>query len=54
MSGAFDLTVIISGRTLKKVAQDLWGALYPTLEDVTGNFATILSCTEYRGEKPDL
>ena len=35
MSGAFDLTVIISGRTLKEVAQFV-GERLSTLEDVTG------------------
>ena len=35
MSGAFDLTVIISGRTLKEVAQFVGQRLAP-LEDVTG------------------
>ena len=35
MSGAFDLTVIISGRTLKEVAQFVGDKLAP-LEDVTG------------------
>ena len=35
MSGAFDLTVIISGRTLKEVAQFVGEKLAP-LEDVTG------------------
>ena len=35
MSGAFDLTVIISGRTLKEVAQFV-GERLATLEDVTG------------------
>ena len=35
MSGAFDLTVIISGRTLKEVAQFV-GQRLATLEDVTG------------------
>ncbi|WP_186566136.1 Lrp/AsnC family transcriptional regulator [Lawsonibacter celer] len=35
MSGAFDLTVIISGRTLKEVAQFVGERLAP-LEDVTG------------------
>ena len=35
MSGAFDLTVIISGRTLKEVAQFVGERLSP-LEDVTG------------------
>ena len=35
MSGAFDLTVIISGRTLKEVAQFV-GERLCTLEDVTG------------------
>ena len=35
MSGAFDLTVIISGRTLKEVAQFVGEGL-STLEDVTG------------------
>ena len=35
MSGSFDLTVIISGRTLKEVAQFVSGRL-ATLEDVTG------------------
>ena len=35
MSGAFDLTVIISGRTLKEVAQFV-GEKLATLEDVTG------------------
>jgi DNA-binding Lrp family transcriptional regulator len=34
MSGAYDLTVIISGRTLKEVAQ--LGERLSTLEDVTG------------------
>lgn len=35
MSGAFDLTVIISGRTLKEVAHFV-GEKLATLEDVTG------------------
>lgn len=35
MSGAFDLTVIISGRTLKEVASFV-GERLSTLEDVTG------------------
>ena len=35
MSGAFDLTVIISGRTLKEVAQFV-GEKLATIEDVTG------------------
>lgn len=35
MSGAYDLTVIISGRTLKEVAQFV-GSRLSTLEDVTG------------------
>ena len=35
MSGAYDLTVIISGRTLKEVAQFV-GERLSTLEDVTG------------------
>ena len=35
MSGAFDLAVIISGRTLKEVAQFV-GERLSTLEDVTG------------------
>lgn len=35
MSGAFDLTVIISGRTLREVAQFVGERLAP-LEDVTG------------------
>lgn len=35
MSGAFDLTVIISGRTLKEVAQFV-GQKLATIEDVTG------------------
>ncbi len=35
MSGAFDLTVVISGRTLKEVAQFVGERLAP-LEDVTG------------------
>lgn len=35
MSGSFDLTVIISGRTLKEVAQFVGEKLAP-LEDVTG------------------
>ena len=35
MSGAYDLTVIISGRTLKEVAQFVGERLSP-LEDVTG------------------
>ena len=35
MSGSFDLTVIISGRTLKEVAQFVGERLAP-LEDVTG------------------
>ncbi len=35
MSGAFDLTVIISGRTLKEVANFV-GEKLATLEDVTG------------------
>ena len=35
MSGAFDLTVIISGRTLKEVAQFVGNKL-ATIEDVTG------------------
>lgn len=35
MSGAFDLTVIISGRSLKEVAQFV-GERLSTLEDVTG------------------
>lgn len=35
MSGAFDLTVIISGRTLKEVASFV-GQRLSTLEDVTG------------------
>ena len=35
MSGAFDLTVIISGHTLKEVAQFV-GERLSTLEDVTG------------------
>lgn len=35
MSGAFDLTVIISGRTLKEVAQFV-GERLSTLENVTG------------------
>ena len=35
LSGAFDLTVIISGRTLKEVAQFV-GERLSTLEDVTG------------------
>ena len=35
MSGAFDLTVIVSGRTLKEVAQFV-GERLSTLEDVTG------------------
>ena len=35
MSGAFDLTVIISGRTLKEVAQFV-GQRLATIEDVTG------------------
>jgi DNA-binding Lrp family transcriptional regulator len=35
MSGAFDLTVIISGRTLREVAQFVGERLSP-LEDVTG------------------
>jgi len=35
MSGAYDLTVIISGRTLKEVAQFVGERLAP-LEDVTG------------------
>ncbi len=35
MSGAYDLTVIISGRTLKEVAQFVGQRLAP-LEDVTG------------------
>lgn len=35
MSGSFDLTVIISGRTLKEVAQFVGQRLAP-LEDVTG------------------
>ena len=35
MSGAFDLTVIISGRTLKEVAQFVGEKLAP-IEDVTG------------------
>ena len=35
MSGAFDLTVIISGRTLKEVAQSA-GVRLSTLEDATG------------------
>ena len=35
MSGAFDLTVIISGRTLKEVAQFV-GERLATIEDVTG------------------
>ena len=35
MSGAYDLTVIISGRTLKEVAQFV-GQRLATLEDVTG------------------
>ena len=35
MSGAFDLTVIISGRTLREVAQFV-GERLSTLEDVTG------------------
>lgn len=35
MSGSFDLTVIISGRTLKEVAQFV-GQRLATLEDVTG------------------
>ncbi len=35
MSGAFDLTVIISGRTLKEVAEFV-GQRLATIEDVTG------------------
>ncbi len=35
MSGAFDLTVIISGRTLREVAQFVGEKLAP-IEDVTG------------------
>ena len=35
MSGAFDLTVIISGRTLREVAEFV-GRRLATLEDVTG------------------
>ena len=35
MSGAFDLTVIISGRSLKEVASFV-GERLSTLEDVTG------------------
>ena len=35
MSGSFDLTVIISGRTLKEVAQFV-GEKLATIEDVTG------------------
>lgn len=35
MSGAFDLTVIIAGRTLKEVAQFV-GEKLATIEDVTG------------------
>ena len=35
MSGAYDLTVIISGRTLKEVAQFV-GEKLATIEDVTG------------------
>ena len=35
MSGAYDLTVIISGRTLKEVAQFV-GERLSTMEDVTG------------------
>ena len=35
MSGAYDLTVIISGRTLKEVAQFV-GERLATIEDVTG------------------
>ena len=35
LSGAFDLTVILSGRTLKEVAQFV-GEKLATIEDVTG------------------
>ena len=35
MSGSFDLTVIISGRTLREVAQFV-GEKLATIEDVTG------------------
>ena len=41
MSGAFDLTVIISGRTLKEVAQFVGQRLAP-LEDVTGTATHII------------
>ena len=49
MSGAFDLTVIISGRTLKEVAQFVGERLAP-LEDVTGT-ATHFILHKYK-EKP--
>ena len=58
MSGAFDLTVIISGRTLKEVAQFVGQRLAP-LEDVTGTathfilkkYKEMLVCFEKREEQ---
>lgn len=49
MSGAFDLTVIISGRTLREVAQFVGEKLAP-IEDVTGT-ATHFILRKYK-EKP--
>ena len=56
MSGAYDLTVIISGRTLKEVAQFV-GQRLATLEDVTGT-ATHFILKKYKEkhlifEKPE-
>ena len=46
MSGAFDLTVIISGRTLREVAEFV-GQRLATIEDVTGT-ATHFILTKYK------
>ena len=48
MSGAFDLTVIISGRTLKEVAEFV-GQRLATIEDVTGT-ATHFILKKYKGK----
>ena len=46
MSGAFDLTVIISGRTLREVAEFV-GQRLATIEDVTGT-ATHFNLKKYK------